>query len=118
MYYAWGEVTRTRGVQKVSFRPAAEACGTSGALRYCVYRDRRGTNGDIVYHMHGRNLDERIWNDDTYMTALIQSDWQRRQRAAADRRDLVLWPDLAADPERGEARQRLAERSDGPSASD
>jgi hypothetical protein len=79
MYYAWGEVTRTRGVQKVSFRPAAEACGTSGALRYCVYRDRRGTNGDIVYHMHGRNLDERIWNDDTYMTALIQSDWQRRR---------------------------------------
>lgn len=78
IYYAWGEVTRTRGAQKVSFRPAEEACGTSGSLRYCVYRDRRGTNGDVVYHMHGRNLDERIWNDDTYMTALIQSEWQRR----------------------------------------
>lgn len=77
IYYAWGEVTRTRGAQKVSFRPAEETCGTSGSLRYCVYRDRRGTNGDVVYHMHGRNLDERIWNDDTYMTALIQSEWQR-----------------------------------------
>lgn len=78
IYYAWGEVTRTRGAQKVSFRPAEEACGTSGLLRYCVYNDRRGTNGDVVYHMHGRNLDERVWNDNTYMTALIQSEWQRR----------------------------------------
>lgn len=78
IYYVWGEVTRTRGVQRVSFRPAEETCGAFGALRYCVYRDRRGTNGDVVYHMHGRNLDERIWNDDTYMTALIQSEWQRR----------------------------------------
>lgn len=78
IYYAWGEVTRTRGAQRVSFRPAEETCGTSRSLRYCVYRDQRGTNGDIVYHMHGRNLDERIWNDDTYMTALIQSEWQRR----------------------------------------
>lgn len=78
IYCAWGQVTRTRGAQKVSFRPAEEACDTSGSLRYCVYRDRRGTNGDVVYHMHGRNLDERIWNDDTYMTALVQSEWQRR----------------------------------------
>ncbi len=78
IYYAWGQVTRTRGAQKVSFRPAEEACDTSGSLRYCVYRDRHGTNGDVVYHMHGRNLDERIWNDDTYMTALVQSEWQRR----------------------------------------
>ena len=78
IYYAWGEVTRTRGAQKVSFRPAEEACGTSGPLRYCIYRDRRGANGDVLYHLHGRNLDEHIWNDDTYLTALIQSEWQRR----------------------------------------
>ncbi|OWK31021.1 putative esterase [Sphingomonas dokdonensis] len=78
IYYGWGEITRTRGAQKVSIRPAEEACGTSGSLRYCIYRDPRGTNGDVLYHMHGRNLDERIWNDDTYLTALIQSEWQRR----------------------------------------
>lgn len=77
LYYAWAEFTQTRGAQKISFRPAEQACGTTGALRYCVYRDRRGTNGDIVYHLHGRNLDERIWNDDTYMTAMIQGEWQR-----------------------------------------
>jgi enterochelin esterase-like enzyme len=28
--------------------------------------------------MHGLNLDERIWNDDTYFTVLIQAEWQRR----------------------------------------
>lgn len=77
IYYAWGEITRTRGSQQVAFRPAEQACGTSGLLRYCVHRDQRGTNGDIVYHLHGRNLDERIWNDDTYLTALVQAEWQR-----------------------------------------
>jgi pimeloyl-ACP methyl ester carboxylesterase len=74
--YAWTEITKTRGNQKVIFRPAEEGCGTTGTLRYCVYRDRRGTNGDIVYHLHGRNLDERVWNDDTYFAAMIQSEWQ------------------------------------------
>lgn len=79
IYYAWGQITLTRGDQKVSFRPAEQACDAAGSLRYCVYRDRRGTNGDIVYHLHGRNLDERIWNDDTYFTALVQAEWQRRR---------------------------------------
>lgn len=77
IYYAWTEITRTRGDQKVSFVPAAQACGAAGSLRYCVYRDRRGTNGDIVYHLHGRNLNERIWNDGTYFTAMLQGEWQR-----------------------------------------
>lgn len=77
VYCAWAGITRTHGSQKVSFRPAVQSCETSGSLRYCVYRDRRGTNGDIVYHLHGRNLDERIWNDDTYFTAMLQGEWQR-----------------------------------------
>ena len=76
-YWAWTSITRTRGNQKVSFQPAEEACGVVGSLRYCVYRDRRGTNGDIVYHLHGRNLDEHAWNDDTYYTAMVQGEWQR-----------------------------------------
>ena len=77
IYYAWGQVTRTRGSQRASFRPAEQTCDAAGSLRYCVYRDRRGTNGDIIYHLHGRNLDEHIWNDDTYLTAVIQAEWQR-----------------------------------------
>ena len=76
-WWAWTQVTRPRGAQKVSFEAAEQECGMSGRLRYCVSRDRRGTNGDIVYHLHGRNLDESIWNDDTYFTAMLQSEWQR-----------------------------------------
>ena len=75
--YAWGQITQRRGNQVVSFRPATQTCGTDGSLRYCIYRDRRGTNGDILYHLHGRGLDESIWNDDTYVTAMVQSEWQR-----------------------------------------
>lgn len=78
LYVAWGEATRIRGAQKVAFEPAGQACGSAGPLRYCVYTARRGTNGDILYHLPGRNLDEQVWNDDTYYTALLQSEWQRR----------------------------------------
>jgi S-formylglutathione hydrolase FrmB len=75
--FAWSEITRTRGAQQVSYTPAEQTCGTVGQLRYCVNKDRRGTNGDIVYHLHGRNLDETVWNDNTYMTAMFQGEWQR-----------------------------------------
>jgi pimeloyl-ACP methyl ester carboxylesterase len=74
--YGWTEVTRVRGNQAVSFRPAVQRCDRSEPLRYCVNTDAAGSNGDVVYHLHGRHLDERIWNDDTYMTALIQAQWQ------------------------------------------
>lgn len=60
----------------MAFRAAARTCGQSGPLRYCVYRAAAGTNGDIVYHLHGRNLDEQIWNDDTYFTGMLQAQWQ------------------------------------------
>lgn len=75
--YAWTAVTRTRGDQKVTFRAAQQKCDVAGALRYCVYGDSAGSNGDVVYHLHGRNLDEKIWNDDTYFTAMLQAQWQR-----------------------------------------
>lgn len=78
LYWAWGVLTRPQGSQRVSFVPALADCASEGALRFCVYRDRAGTNGDIVYHLHGRNLDEQVWNDDTYYTALVQAAWQQR----------------------------------------
>lgn len=46
--WGWGRVTERRGDQRVAFRPAAARCGVAGRLRYCVYRDQRGTNGDLV----------------------------------------------------------------------
>lgn len=49
--YAWTELTRIRGAQTIAFAPARQVCGAAGRLRYCVYRDRAGTNGDIVYYL-------------------------------------------------------------------
>jgi hypothetical protein len=62
----------------VNYVLAEQTCGEVGQLRCCVNRDRRGTNGDIVDHLDGRNLGEKIWNDDSYITAMFQSEWQRR----------------------------------------
>jgi pimeloyl-ACP methyl ester carboxylesterase len=76
-WYLWGRITAVQGSQKVAFVPATQTCGSIERLRYCVYRARAGVNGDIIYHLHGRNLDERIWNDDTYWTSMVQSEWQR-----------------------------------------
>ena len=75
-YFLWTEVTKTRGSQDVLFRPAKQSCDTLGEVRYCIYQAEAGTNGDVVYHLHGRNLDEHIWNDDTYYTAMLQAEWQ------------------------------------------
>lgn len=72
----WTELTRPWGAQKIAFTAAREDCHASGRLRYCVYRAAQGTNGDVLYHLHGRRLDERIWNDDTYLTAMVQAQWQ------------------------------------------
>lgn len=75
-YWAWSALTRPQGAQKVAFTPAVEQCGSDGPLNYCIYRARGGTNGDVVYHLHGRNLDAQVWNDDTYYTGLVQAQWQ------------------------------------------
>ena len=75
--YATSQPPAAPGKQKVSFEAAAKQCSSAGSLRYCVYRAAAGTNRDIIYHLHGRNLDEHIWNDDTYYTAMIQDEWQR-----------------------------------------
>jgi enterochelin esterase-like enzyme len=76
-YYAWKHFTSPQGNQKVSFIPAIKSCHSSGRLSYCIYRAKSGTNEDVVYHLHGRNLDEQIWNDDTYWTSMVQSSWQQ-----------------------------------------
>ncbi len=76
IYYAWTGLSRPQGTQEVTFKPARKSCNISGRLRYCIYTAHAGSNGDILYHLHGRNLDEQIWNDGTYFTALVQDEWQ------------------------------------------
>ena len=78
-YFAWGKLAAPWGSQKIAFTPAAKDCSSAGRLKYCIYLARSGTNGDVVYHLHGRNLDEQIWNDDTYWTAMVQANWQQKR---------------------------------------
>ncbi|MCV2365172.1 hypothetical protein LNV23_17130 [Paucibacter sp. DJ1R-11] len=75
--FIWTHWLQPLGEQAVSFRPAQQTCGQQGRLRYCINRDAGGVNGDWVYHLHGRKLDERSWNDPSYLTAMIQSAWQQ-----------------------------------------
>ncbi len=76
-WWAWQKVSRPWGAQHVAFTPAIQQCDQVGSLRYCVNRAEGGVNGDVVYHLHGRNLEAAIWNDPTYFTALLQHHWQR-----------------------------------------
>lgn len=79
-YWAWGKFASQQGEQKVSYTPARKDCfdgGSTQKFRYCIHVPQDGkTNGDVAYLLHGRNLDENIWNDDTFYTAMVQSYWQ------------------------------------------
>jgi len=76
-YYSCNYFTRRTGDQKVNFIPSQSQHFTSGNLKYTIYRAENGVGDDVVYHLHGRNLEPSIWNDDTYFTSLVQSYWQR-----------------------------------------
>lgn len=77
IYWAWGKLTSPWGVQKVSFIPSKSEKFTQGRLNFTIYKASSGVNEDVIYHFHGRNLDDAIWNDNTYYTSLIQSHWQK-----------------------------------------
>lgn len=77
----WAYVKTLPGTQRVEFARAAEDCWDGGGdpgWRACLERASGGVNGDLVYHFHGRNQDERQWNDDSYINAMIQREWQAR----------------------------------------
>jgi pimeloyl-ACP methyl ester carboxylesterase len=75
---SWSRFGKPIGDQVVHFEPAIKQCDQIGALKYCVYTASAGTSDDIIYHLHGRNLDENSWNDETYFTSMVQSQWQQR----------------------------------------
>jgi len=77
IYFIWGKLTSPYGEQKVSFIPSKSEKYTQGKLNFTIYKANKGVNQDIIYHFHGRNLDDAIWNDDTYYTSLIQQYWQK-----------------------------------------
>jgi predicted esterase len=77
LYMIWQKITSPYGIQKVSFIPSKSVNFTRGKLSFTIYKAASGVNEDVIYHFHGRNLDDGIWNDETYYTSLIQSNWQK-----------------------------------------
>lgn len=98
LHQGWSRLTRPWGSQTVVFDAATQDCGASGELRYCIYRAKQGTNGDVLYHLHGRSLDERIWNDDTYLTAMLQAQWRDRGTRPPTVVSLSYGPDWLLTP--------------------
>lgn len=76
-YLTWSSFTSPTGDQKVIFTPANPQHFTAGNLNYTIYRAANGVSDGVIYHLHGRNLDASIWNDDTYFTSQVQAYWQR-----------------------------------------
>lgn len=129
VWWAWQQASRPWGDQAVSFTPASQQCGQQGPLRYCVHRAVGGVNGDVVYHLHGRNLEAETWNDPSYFTAMVQAYWQNAgllpptvislsygpvwllaPKGQAEHSGLLdtIWPDIVAIEDRvGKPRRRL-----------
>lgn len=127
--WGWQQLSRPWGVQNVGFTPAQQQCAQQGRLRYCVHRAVGGVSGDVVYHLHGRNLEAEVWNDPSYFTALVQRQWQvtgalpptvvslsygpvwlLTPKGAAAHSGLLdtIWPDISAIEARlGAPRRRL-----------
>lgn len=76
-HWSWHYFTSPTGNQQVSFIPAHPQHFTSGNFNYTIYQAKNGVSDDVIYHLHGRNLDASIWNDNTYFTSLVQAYWQR-----------------------------------------
>jgi len=75
-YFVWNYFTSPRWDQKVKFTPAHSQQFSAGNLKYTVYRAENGASDDVIYHLHARNLDASVWNDDTYFTSQVQAYWQ------------------------------------------
>ena len=76
--WGWESLSSPWGTQQVHYLPSAQDCYSGHGQvpwRYCIHTASQGTNGGITYLLHGRNLDEKTWNDDTYFTSLIQKAW-------------------------------------------
>lgn len=74
------QLTAPTGLQKATFVPAKKECysvSTPVDWKYCVHTPQDGkTNGNVAYLLHGRNLSEQTWNEESYFTGQIQQYWQ------------------------------------------
>ena len=81
LYSGWAFFYSPPGIQIIHFSPSSKECSVyQKNTKYCIHLAKQGTNNGVVYFLHGRNLDEHIWNDDSFYTALIQKYWEENQR--------------------------------------
>ena len=78
-YFLWIKISSPYGDQIVSYHPAGKECFQEDKFKYCVYKSKQGVNGNIAYYLHGRNLDESAWNDETFYTSMVQKYWQEHK---------------------------------------
>jgi hypothetical protein len=45
------------------------------SFSYCVTKLKNSDDNTLLYHFHGRNLDETIWDDPTYFTEMLKRQW-------------------------------------------
>lgn len=107
IYFLWLNFTKPQGNQKVSFTPSKSAYFTEGKLNYCIYKAAKGVNEDIIYYFHGRNLDDTIWNDNSYYTSLIQSYWQNNNITAPTVVFVSFGPEWLLTPKNSSAESGL-----------
>lgn len=59
------------------FREPGQSSGADAAFAWCVTRLPNSDPGVVLYHLHGRDLDEHIWNDPTFYTELVKTQWSQ-----------------------------------------
>jgi pimeloyl-ACP methyl ester carboxylesterase len=63
--------------------PALKECFSVQGVqpwKYCIHTPAGAKKeGSIAYHLHGRNLDENTWSDETYYTSMIQDYWEAKK---------------------------------------
>ena len=78
-YFILNKVLSPYGYQLVVYHPAVKECFQEEKFKFCIYKSELGVNGNIAYYLHGRNLDESAWNDETFYTSMIQKYWQEKK---------------------------------------
>lgn len=79
LFWGWRVVSEPWGDQAVEFSPWVKTCGEGGTsvrYKYCQFVSPKGSSDQILYLLHGRNLNEQKWEDATYYTGMIQKEWE------------------------------------------
>lgn len=111
-YAAWAKLSSPHGNQKVQYVSSKKECFSgsgSAPWKYCVHSAvEKPSNGSIAYLLHGRNLDEQTWNDDTFYTSMIQRYWDEHAETVPTVVTVSFGPIWLLTPKGGAPKSGLA----------